>query len=52
MFINLGKFEVEVCIFLQKERSKTGHKFDNFYDIKKLVCIALDNLITKKCANL
>ena len=50
MLINLCKFKVEVHTFHKKKWSKTGHKSDNFYDIKKSVCILLDNLTTKKCA--
>ena len=49
ILINLYKFEVEIRIF-HKKRSKTGHKLENFYDIKKPVGILLDILITKKCA--
>ena len=39
-------------IFLTKKWSKTCHKSDNFYDFKKPLRISLENLITKKCANI
>ena len=42
--------KVEVRIFHKKKWSKTGDKSENFYDIKKLVYILLDHLVTKKCS--
>ena len=42
MVINLCKFKVEfeVRIFKKKKKlQRMGHKSDNFYDIKKPVCI-------------
>ena len=35
--------------FFTTKSSKTGHNWDNFYSIKKLVRILLDNLIKKVC---
>ena len=38
-------------VFFTTQSSKTGHKSDNFPDIKKLVRILHDNLIKKSVQN-